>query len=386
MSEKSEENNQQKKLVYNPEEEPKIYINLYFCKLSLNIIFTMTYVIAAVFLNIVNRLVFYKYNFNNCNFSFMFIQQFFSINFFYIVSHKSTIFKKHAGEITFRDFLLLKYYYISFAILFMINTIVIFIGTQMIENVSMFQTLRKLILVKVYIFDLFFGYKKITFITSICVFLVTIGSILSGIDTFSRDYLGISLTMFSNILCAWYNKFTESFRRKTGVSNLKLLVYNSYLAGPSLFILIFSTGEFKKLFLFFSEQKYLNDNKTEGSFLGFIFNIFLSCSLVIILNSSFFLSNEKNSSIFTILFANTKDLLTCFLSRFILEGNKFTFKIVSGLIISTIGSIMFSLKSICDNLIKKNTIHQKKSDEPDENKDNSNDQIFEMKTTSSENK
>ena len=26
MSEKSEENNQQKKLVYNPEEEPKIYI------------------------------------------------------------------------------------------------------------------------------------------------------------------------------------------------------------------------------------------------------------------------------------------------------------------------------------------------------------------------
>ena len=99
----------------------------------------------------------------------------------------------------------------------------------MIINAAMFQTLRKLVLVKVYIFDLFFGYKKISTFTSICVILVTIGGLLCGIDTFSRDYLGISLTMFSNILCAWYNKFTESFRRKTGVSNLKLLALQSTL-------------------------------------------------------------------------------------------------------------------------------------------------------------
>ena len=63
------------------------------------------------------------------------------------------------------------------------------------------------------------------------------------------------------------------------------------------------------------------------------------------------MSNEKNSSLFTQLLANTKDLLTCVLSRFILAGNKFTFNIVFGLFISTVGAMMFSMKSLCDNMI-----------------------------------
>ena len=49
-----------------PDEEPKTYVNFYCCKLSLNIIFTLTYVTCAVLLNILNRVVFYTY-FNLCN-------------------------------------------------------------------------------------------------------------------------------------------------------------------------------------------------------------------------------------------------------------------------------------------------------------------------------
>ena len=313
--------------ISDPDEEPKTYINFYCCKLSLNIIYTICYVTAAVALNIVNRIVFYTYNFNNYNFTFML-------------------------EISFKDFLRLKYYYLSFATLFMVNTIVIFVGTQMIINASMFQTLRKLVLVKVYFLDLFCGYKKITTFTSICVFMVTIGGVLSGVDTFSRDYIGIGITMISNVFCVAYNKYTEVFRRKTGVPNLKLLVYNSYISGPCLFALIFLTGEYKKLYTYFSEQLYLTGvNQEEGSFFGFVFFTGLSCSLVIILNSSFFMSNEKNSSMFTILLANTKDLFTSILSYFFLTGNKFTVNIVLGLLISTTGAVMFSSKSICDNMI-----------------------------------
>ena len=353
MSTMNEEKIDDKKLPSQQTEEPKIFINFYCCKLSLNIIYTISYVTVAALLNIVNRLVFYKYRFNKYDFTFMLLQQISCIIFFYIVSHKSKVFKRKAGEISFKDFLILKHYYISFAILFMVNTIIIFIGTQMIVNASMFQTLRKLVLVKLYFVDLFYGYKKITCFTTICVFMVTFGSILSGVDTFSRDYLGIALTMVSNCVNVAYNKFTESFKRKTKVSNLKLLVYNSYLSGPTLFILIFATGEFKRLTQFFTEKKYLGENN-EGSFLGFVITTSISCFLVIILNTSFFMSNESNSSIFTVLLANTKDLLTCILSRFILAGNKFTFNIVSGLIISTIGAVMFSLKSIYDNLITGN--------------------------------
>ena len=363
-----------------PEEEPKVYINFYFCKLSLNILYTITYVTAAVFLNIVNRLVFYKYQFNHYNYTFMLLQQIFCIVFFYIVSNNSETFKRQAGEISFQDFNVLKPYYISFAILFMVNTIVIFVGTQLIINASMFQTLRKLVLVKVYFIDLFFGYKKITCFTSICVFMVTIGSVLAGVDTFSRDYVGIALTMVSNFINVAYNKFTESFRRRTNVPNLKLLVYNSYISGPVLFVLIFLTGEYKKVGNYFTEEKYLGENN-EGSFYGFIIMLFISCSLCIVLNSSFFMSNEKNSSLFTQLLANTKDLFTCILSRFILAGNKFTLNIVLGLFISTVGAMMFSMKSICDNMIS-GSIGKKREDneEVNINQDNSSqDQKVEIK-------
>ena len=350
-----------KKISTDPDEEPKVYINFYCCHLSLNIIYTICYVTAAVLLNIVNRLVFYKYHFNQYNFTFMLLQQLFCIVFFYIVSHKSKTFIEQAGRITWNDFLALKKYYISFSILFMVNTIVIFYGTQMIINASMFQTLRKLVLVKVYFLDLCFGKKKITCFTSICVFMVTIGSVLAGVDTFSRDYLGIGLTMISNFINVAYNKFTELFRKSTGVPNLKLLVYNSYISGPVLFVLIFVTGEYKGLIQYFTEEKYLGENQEEGSFYGFITMLFISCTLCIILNSSFFMSNESNSSLFTQLMANTKDLFTCILSRFMLAGNKFTVNIVSGLVISTVGAMMFSMKSIKDNT-KAGSIMKKKED------------------------
>ena len=337
--------------ISDPDEEPKTYINFYFCKLSLNILFTLSYVTAAVLLNILNRVVFYTYHFNKYNFTYTLLQQLFCIVFFFIVSHKSETFKSQAGEISFNDFLKLKYYYITFAIIFIANALLIFYGTQLIVNAAMFQTLRKLVLVIVYFIDLFWGIKKITPFTSLCVFLVTFGGLLTGVDTFSRDYIGIAITMLSNLVNVAYNKFTELFRRKTGVSNLKLLVYNSYLAGPILFIFIFITGEYKKLILFFTEEKYLSNNKTEGSFFGFAFSTFLCCTLVIVLNSSFFMSNEKNTSLFTILLSHTKDLFTSILSYFFLAGNEFTIKIALGLIISTTGGVMYSSKSICDNLI-----------------------------------
>ena len=370
------------KKVTDPEEEPKVYINFYCCHLSLNIIYTITYVTAAVFLNIVNRLVFYRYHFNDYNFTFMLLQQIFCIVFFYIVSRNSQTFIKQAGHITWNDFLEKKGYYISFSVLFMVNTIVIFYGTQLIINASMFQTLRKLVLVKVYFIDLCFGGNKITLFTSICVFMVTIGSVLAGVDTFSRDYVGIALTMVSNFINVAYNKYTESFRRRTGVPNLKLLVYNSYIAGPVLFALIFLTGEYKRLIQYFAEEKYYNEDRTEGSLYGFLGITFVSCTLCIVLNSSFFMSNEKNTSLFTILLANTKDLFTAVLSRFILAGNKFTVNIVLGLTISTVGAVMFSLKSIFDNIKKADSKDEKQKIDESEDigiTDSNNAQVVEIK-------
>ena len=371
--------------ISDPDEEPKTYINFYCCKLALNMIYTICYVTAAVFLNIINRIIFYTYSFNSYNFTFMLLQQLFCIIFFYLVSNYSETFKSQAGEISFKDFLRLKYYYISFATLFMINTIVIFVGTQMIINASMFQTLRKLVLVKVYFLDLCCGSNKITCFTTICVFMVTIGGILSGVDTFSRDYIGIAITMVSNVFCVAYNKYTEVFRKKTGVPNLKLLVYNSYISGPCLFVMIFLTGEYKRLYLYFAEQKYLSGvSQEEGSFFGFVFFLSFSCTLVIVLNSSFFMSNEKNSSLFTILLANTKDVVTSILSYFFLAGNKFTVNIFLGLVISTTGAFMFSSKSIWDNMLKKGSNEIEGDKNKNENNESNENNQFKKVEISSE--
>ena len=366
-------------------EEPKTYINLFCCHLSLNIIYTLSYVSAAVFLNIINRVIFYTYHFNKYNFTFMLLQQLFCIVFFLILSHRSQTFKEKAGEISLSDFLTLKYYYFSFGIVFILNALVTIIGTQMIINAAMFQTLRKLVLVKVYIYDLFFGYKKISKFTSICVILVTVGGLLSGIDTFSRDYLGIAVTMVGNVITVAYNKFTESFRRKTGVPNLKLLVYNCYMAGPVLFILIFITGEYQRLIIYFQEEGYLSGElNNKGSFTGFMVSMFFSCSLVIVLNCGFFMSNEKNSSLFTILLANTKDVVTSILSYFFLAGNKFTINIFLGLVISTTGAFMFSSKSIWDNMLKKGSNEIEGDKNKNENNESNENNQFKKVEISSE--
>lgn len=333
-----------------PKEEKKTYINLICCSCSLGIILALCYCFTAVLLNVVNRVVFYNYHFK-FNFTFMFLQQIFCIVFFFIVSRKSQIFKKQAGEISIKDFLQLKWYYISFASIFILNNLTCFYGTQLIVNAAMFQTLRKLALVMLYFTDIVTGKTKGQLFPGICVFLITFGGILSGIDSFSKDYFGIAITMITNTIWVIYNKFTEIFKKKTGVSNLKLLVYNSYLSGPTLFILIFVSGEFKKLYNFIDNEGY-KDEGGNGSFLGMAFFTAISCTFVIVLNSTFFMSNEKNSSTFTALLGNSKDILTSVLSFMFLKGNKPTVKIVLGLLISTVGAFMFSTKSIFDNTKK----------------------------------
>ena len=68
---------------------------------------------------------------------------------------------------------------------------------------------------------------------------------------------------------------------------------------------------------------------------------------------SFFISNEKNSSLFTAMLSNSKDIAITALSYIWLEGTKFTFFIVGGLFISTLGAVMISVKSMMDNTKKK---------------------------------
>jgi drug/metabolite transporter (DMT)-like permease len=223
-----------------------------------------------------------------------------------------------------------------------------FIGSQLIVNTPMFLTLRKLVLVMIYLNDVFIGKKKLSCFTSTCVLVVTFGTVLAGIEDFSADYVGYIIVIIYNALTVLYNKMTETFKRDTGVPNLKLLVYNSFLSCPFLFVLIFATGEYKKLIIYLTGEKIF-----EGSYVDAFVYLFFFCAFCVALILSFFISNEKNSSLFTAMLSNSKDVIITGLSYFWLKGTKFTFCIIGGLLISTVGAVLIAVKSMYDNLRKK---------------------------------
>ena len=212
----------------------------------------------------------------------------------------------------------------------------------------MFLTLRKLVLVMIYLYDLMIGKKKLTAFTSICVLVVTFGTIMAGIEDFSADYIGYIIVIIYNGLTVAYNKMTETFKKNTGVPNLKLLIYNSFLSCPILFILIFATGEYKRLIGYFN-----GEIEFDGSYIGALIYLFFFCAFCVCLILSFFISNEKNSSLFTAMLSNSKDVIITGLSYFWLKGTKFTFLIIGGLLISTVGAVLIAVKSMYDNTRKK---------------------------------
>ena len=325
--------------------EPKIYLYCGCFQISVGIILTYIYILISIFLNLNNRIIYHKYDFKN-NFTLLFFQQFFSLISFTLLYSKSATFRKQTGEISFTDFYKFKYYYLSFCIIFTCNMLSSFYGNQLVLNVSMYVTLRKLVLVMIFFLDFFWHKKQIKLMTIFCVFLITIGTILVSMDDFTYDYFGYFVVIINNTLTIIYVKFSENFKKKTKVTNLKLLVYNSFLSNPILIITIFISGEYLNVY------NYLLDNNVEKNFYyGFIFFLFISCALCVVLNSSFLLSNEKNSSLFTQLLSNSKDILFSLMSYFVFKNSKLTLRIIVGLIISTIGALLISMKSISENLI-----------------------------------
>ena len=317
------------------------YIDLYFCKLSLGIIMIYCYMVASGSMTIINRIIFNTYLFR-FNFIFLFIQQFFSLISFILLS-KTKKFKRQVGKISYSDFKKLQKHYILFVFIFIANTITGFYGHQLVKNTPMFLTLRKLCTVMHYFYDVFLENKKIELYTSVSLFLITIGTILAGFADFNVDYIGYMIVILFNFLTLIYNKLTENFKKKTGMSNLKLLVYNAILSCPFLVIGIIITGEYKYIINYFYPGKNYD----------VIFFIILGSFLSIILQLSMFLSNEKTSSLFTSMMAQTQNIIVTLIGKFVLKGNKFTWNIICGLAISTVGAITISVKSFFAHMIKK---------------------------------
>lgn len=286
------------------EDTPKKYYNFFLFKVSENIFFSYLYLFTSVGLTVVNRIVFQKYNFK-FNYTLMFLQQLVCSIFFTLIAPKFKNFDKVVGEISFKDFWSRRLQYIFFCGLFMMNLMSSFYGNQLVKNTAMYLILRKFLTVMNYLYDLFINKKKLPNYFTQSVIMITLGSILTGYDDLSSDMIGYVVVFVNNFFSLIYGQFSESFSKKNGVPNVKLIIYNSYMITPFMFFLIFATGEYVKVLEFFNNQSA----KGIISEVGFLLLLFVSCSMTIVLNLSYFISNEKNSSLFTQLLSNCKVIL-----------------------------------------------------------------------------
>ena len=328
-------------------QEKKTYLNLYFCRVSYGIIYTYMFIGASMAINIVNRVIFLQYKFK-FNFTLILLHQIFCICFFMTLSKTSLSFNKMAGKISFSDFLLLKYQYILYSLFFIFKTIVAFLGYQLVVNIPMYVSLRKLLTGMTFVYQYFFKKKKISNLNIIEVILLTAGAILTGLDDSSTDIKGYIAVFLKNTTGLINLEVSENFKKKNGVTNLKLLIYNSFLVIPILVITIFISGEYSRL------KIYLN---TEHNFYYYSLGIqlFFSCLIEFTTNTSFFMSNEKNSSLFTQLLSDTKYIFITILSYKVLKTFKFTWKNILGVGITTLAGIIITINSLYNNVQVKKT-------------------------------
>ena len=350
--------------------EKKKYINLYICQLSVGIIFTYIFIMCSITINIVNRVIFWKYKFK-FNFTLVLLQQLFCMVFFTICSKKSEIFIRETGGVSFEDFWKLKFQYIGYCIFFILKTVTSFLGYQLVTNIPMYVNLRKFLTAMTFLYQYFCKKKKISNVNIFVVILLTLGAFLTGIDDYSTDIKGYLAVFMKNMFNLVNLEVSENFKKINGLTNLKLLVYNSFLSTPLLLITIFVNGELFKLVNYFKEEH-------DFSYIHLIFFLIISCSIVMVTNASFFISNEKNTSLFTQLVSDTKYIVITFISYVVLKSFVFTWKNITGLFLSTLAAIIITVTSLYDNIkFKKNEKKNFHSYSHENNGDNTKDTNFE---------
>ena len=336
--------------------DEKTYLNLYICHLNVGLIFVYIYILASSLSSITTRIIFHSYNFK-FNFTLFFLEQ--SICTIIFECFRNNI------QIDLQSFLKHKLFYFLFSTIYILNVLSVFYGHQLVKNISMYFSLKKLTPLMLFFIDFFVGKKKLSLVTIVSIFLLVGGSILVAKDSFTKDYLGYGIVLISNILTITYAKLTEIYQKVTGSTNLKLLIYNNYLTLPILFLGIYITGEYNKLYDYFHSE----DNGSEGTFMGLAFYLVLYGIVCSVLTSSFFISNEKNSSLVTKLLSNSRAIFVTVILHIIdKKKNKLNGTIFLGLVLAIIGSILINIESIIKNInthkdINKNDDNNRKNNE-----------------------
>ena len=310
-------------------------------------------------LHIINRVLFNRFNFR-FNYFFLFLQQFFQLIFFKFIAVHFAKFRQEAGEISWADFNKHKWNILIFNPIFIGYCISIFISNQLVKSSATYFCFKRFSLLMNFIYGIIVHGKPFIWYYLITIACVISGSLLTSKDDLDIDLKGVAAVFINNLLLVLYSQATENFKKKSGSSNLKLMVYNSYLSSPILLILSGLTGELNKLYIFIKDNYQKREYTTE-----FLPILTLVCCLVVVMNSSFMISNEKKSSIYIALVSCCKDVIISVFSAFVMKEFNATPYTFLGLIIGTIGTIIFSFNSLKEAYFKGNNKASNSNNEPE---------------------
>lgn len=205
-----------------------------------------------------------------------------------------------------------------------------FFGLRIV-NVPLFLCVRRLTTVCVMITQyIMLGTTQSNSVMS-AVGLIMLGTILTGYETLSDNYLGYLFVMGNNILTSIHYVAQKKYIDETKLESFGLLYYNALIALPLCVITAWYLGEFETL----AEYPHLNDP-------GFHFGMICSSALGVLMTYAIVLCNTVNSPLATATTGNVKDLGSSVIGWVLFGGFVATTSSILGLLLSFLGAGYYS--------------------------------------------
>lgn len=164
----------------------------------------------------------------------------------------------------------------------------------------------------------------------ISIYIVTIGAIVAGCDTFVSGFKGYAFTFLNNCFTACYLALMNQFCKNTGIKAFGLMYYNALLSLPMTLVCLPFIDPINQLSSF--------EHWVE---LKFLISLLASSLLGVVLVYATTLCSTYNSPVATSVTGNIKDLLLTVLGYLLFDTSLTKYAVV-GIIISFAGSFVYS--------------------------------------------
>lgn len=207
------------------------------------------------------------------------------------------------------------------------------IGALRYLTIPMFSTLRKSTAMIVLILEAIILRKRAKPSIWIAILIMVGGGFVAGATDLSFSFMGYVLVALCCVATAFYLVLIVSVTNSSKLGTFALLYYNNVLALPFMLgYLVFCTRELELVKLY----PHLYDPK-------FVAFLLFSAAQATLLNIAIFLCTKLNSPLATTVTGQMKDFVTVGFGLFVFNDVKLSIPNLIGLIISLLGSVMYSL-------------------------------------------